>query len=493
MLQMVKKRLSKPQSETSRQFSSRKSKSLDDYSSTFIDSQVPSTAETSNSPLLTFPIDIFCLVTKYLRIADLISLSLTTKSLRHICPKPRIHAFGPDTKAEEKCFSRIHLRFLPPAAPLQDREKSTRYSISSWASLSKRPKCPYCSHPLCSPGCTSALFLDTTTGIFFPRSLYNLPRAIFKYSPEYSSTNPHKQIPPIHKMLSMEGNYNPQQTTKSFTYSTIWCDHHRCPRGLLIPDSKSKRRSSGAKLFLEEYMEQWGELRFLIRLKSPHSKIRWLTWAKDLVGYELMMQPIRGGAEYSKKPVYEYGFYETFCRHCGLVCKDSRMGSTVFEKVCRCYGHTDDLWLGGCRRCGLASVKFEVVDAFGGDDRKLAVATEWKEGVGGRLEPINLEKRAKQLEIVRGRKLIEVAEKSRVGIMNLPTGVLKRIMKFVAMQSEDSGGQPFEMIMASYWFARTWYELDFYGCCRQFELLEATVNEKRERKKETNTYNKSCK
>ncbi|KAK6500919.1 hypothetical protein TWF506_003677 [Arthrobotrys conoides] len=489
MLQKIKEKFSKPQFKIPKQSCWHEPKSLDDYSSSCIGSQNLSMTEIPNSPLLDLPIDIFYLVTKYLCFADLISLSLTTKTLRHICPRPRVHAFELDTKAEEKCFSRIHLRFLPPAALLEEVEKGTRDSIFSWTGSSAGPRCPYCSHPLCSPNCTSALFLDTPTGIFFPRSLYNIPKATFRYSPEYSSPNPHGENPSIYKILSKEGGYNPHRSAEPFTYSTIWCDHHRCPRGLLIPDSKSNRRSPGAKLFLEEYMQQWGELRFLLRVKAPHSIVRWSTWANDLVGYELTMRPIRGGAEYSKKPVFEYGFYETVCRHCGLVCKDARLGSTVFERVCRCFGPTDDLWLGGCRRCGLASVKFEVVEAFGWEDRKLAVATEWKEGVGRRLEPINLKKRAKQLEIVRGRKLIEVAEKCRVGIMDLPAGVLRRIMKFVALQSEESEGEPFEMIMTCYWFARVWYELDFYGCCRRFELLEATVNEKRKRKKETNAYN----
>lgn len=237
-------------------------------------------------------------------------------------------------------------------------------------------------------------------------------------------------------------------------------------------------------------MQQWGELRFLLRINSPYSTTTWSIWAQDLAGYELTIEPIRGGAVYGTRPVYEYAFYETICKHCWLVCKDIRIGSTVFERVCRCGGHTSDLGLGGCKECGLISVKFEVVEAFGGDDRKLAVATEWKEGVGNRLVPINPEKREKQLEIVRGRMLIEVAKKGRVGIMDLPAGVLKRIMKFVALQSEESEAPPFEMLMACYWFARVWYELDFDGCCRQFELLETAMKEKRGREKGTNACNK---
>ncbi|KAK6345644.1 hypothetical protein TWF718_007554 [Orbilia javanica] len=477
MLEKVRQRFSKQSISPSF-----RSKSLDDCSSTSVDSQSFSKLEISTSPLLNLPIDIFSLVTKYLLLADLISLSLTTKSLRHVCPSPSVYTFEPDTKAEAKCFARIHLRFLPPATILQ--EKSIRSSIFPRTSSSipttttSSFKCPYCSHPLCSPNCATALFLDTPTGVFLPRSIYNIPKATFKYSPEYLSTNPHGSAPSMYKLLSMEGGYNPHRSAEPFVYSTIWCAHHRCPRGLLIPDSKRKHRSSGAKLFLEEYMQQWGELRFLLRVKSPSSTVRWSIWAEDFVGYELTMQPIRGGAEYGKKPVYEYAFYETICRHCGLVCKEAGMGSTVFERVCRCCGYTNDLGLGGCRRCGLVSVRFEVVEAFGGDGRRLAVATEWKEGVGGRLQPINPEKREKQLEIVRGRKLIEVTEKGRVGIMDLPAKVLKRIMEFVALQSEESNGQPFEMLMACYSFAKVWYELDYSGCCRQFELLE--------REKETN-------
>ncbi|KAK6504653.1 hypothetical protein TWF481_006592 [Arthrobotrys musiformis] len=471
MFEKIRQKISKAEIE---------SKSVEDCPSTYSssDSEAPK-ADIPTAPLLNLPIDIFSLVTKYLLLADLISLSLTTKSLRHICPSPRVHVLESDTDAELKCFSRIHLRFLPLAPP-QEQERSIRNAIFNRTSSLK---CPYCSRPLCSPGCESALFLDTTTGVFFPRSLYNISKAAFKYSPEYISTNPHGHAPSIYKLLSMEGGYKPDRSAEPFVYSTIWCNHHRCPRGLLIPNSKSDRRSVGAKLFLEEYMQQWGELRFLLRVKSPYSTASWSIWAQDLVGYELTMQPIRGGAEYGTKPVYEYAFYETICRHCGLVCKDARMGSTVFETVCRCGVHTSDLGLGGCRRCGLVSVKFEVVEAFGGDGRKLAVATEWKEGVRKRLEPISPGKRAKQLEIVRGRNLIETPVKGRIGILDLPAGVLKTIMEFVALQSEDSEGEPFEMLTACYSFARAWYELDFYGCCRRFELLEAIMNEKRQRGK----------
>ncbi|KAK6528476.1 hypothetical protein TWF281_009717 [Arthrobotrys megalospora] len=476
MMEKVRQKFSKQRLGPSKQSASVGLKPIDDSSS---DAEFSQT-EGSKASLLNLPIDIFSLITRYLLLSDLISLSLTTKSLRHICPSPKTHSPEPDTKAEAKCFSRIHLRFLPPSPPLEP-QRSFRNSILP---RKNTDKCPYCSHPLCSPDCSSALFLDTSTGVFFPRSLYNIPRATFKYSPEYMSANA-RPPPSIFKLLSMEGGYRHSPSAGPFVYSTIWCTHHRCPRHLLIRDPKSKRRKPSANLFLEEYMQQWGELRFLLRVKSPYSEARWSIWAQDLAGYELTMQPIRGGAEYGMKPVYEYAFYETMCRHCRLVCKEVMIGSTVFEVVCRCGGHTTDLGLGGCRRCGLVSVKFEVVEAFGGDDRKLAVATEWKEGPGGRLKPIEPEKRAKQLEIVRGRKLVERAEKGRIGILDLPPRVLERIMQYVALQSGRSEGQPYEMLVACYQFALVWYrrhepEVDFYGCCRRFEAIEVIMNQKLE-------------
>ncbi|KAK6360173.1 hypothetical protein TWF730_006324 [Orbilia blumenaviensis] len=482
MLAKVLKAFSGQSSKDSMPSLSLRSETSSDHHHSSTDSRL-SQSDVPKLSLLGLPFDIFSLITRRLLLSDLISLSLTTKSLRHICPKPKVHAYPPDNAAEAKCLARIHLRHLPPAPPAV-QEKTIRNTILPWTNTYR---CPYCSHPLCPPSCSTALLLDTSTGIFYPSTAYNIPKAIFKYSPKYTSTFPREDVRPFFKVLSRNG-YHTHVFSEVFVYSTIWCAHHRCPRGLLIPNPKSDRRTHGARLFLEEYKQFWGELRFLIRVKAPQSATRWSIWAQDLAGYELTMQPIRGGAEYSTRPVYEYAFYETMCRHCNFVCKEIFIWSTVFERVCRCAGHTTDLGLGGCRRCGLVSLKFEVVEPFSGDERKLAVATEWKQGMGGRMVPIDPEKRAKQLEIVRGRKLIDV-KKGKVGIMDLPAGVLRRIMKFVALQGEDSEGQPYEMLVACYWFAKVWYELEFHRFCERFELLEGIMNEKRGKRKGVQSIN----
>ncbi|EPS44192.1 hypothetical protein H072_1876 [Dactylellina haptotyla CBS 200.50] len=451
-------------------------------------------------PILNLPVEIFTIFLRHLSLSDLVAISLTTKLLRKFRPEPTIYGFKPDTEAEAKCISKIHLRFLP----LRTMKPNVPDKKLSFLRLARSTtyKCPFCSHPLCPPTCSTALFLDSYTGIFFPRSLYSTSKAKFKYHPDNTRTTP-PPVPSTWKLLSKDDRTHSHKPQK-FVYSTIWCTHHRCPRNLLNTQPKrgifspQKSLSEGANLFLEEYKHNWSELSFLLHLKSADSSENWLTWARVPAGRELRGIPIRGGQEVYANTVYEYSFYETFCQHCLLSCGQMHMYSSVFGIICDCTGRASDLGAAGCRRCGLVSVRFTVVKSFGEErERSLCLATECKVVKGGgsgvtgrRLEPIDSGRHRMFLDIVRGRVLVDLQPAPKIGILDLPKEILSTIMMYVAReQPKEYSNQPYDLLQTSYIFAKYFYwtsyapEKSFWEMQRHFHDLELVVIAKKKGRK----------
>ncbi|KAK6535574.1 hypothetical protein TWF694_002029 [Orbilia ellipsospora] len=456
-------------------------------------------------PILNLPLDIFSMITGYLSMADLVSLSLTTKFLRPFCPESSLPLNVPSRTLEERCISRMHLRFLPVHQPTKKKEhKYMNFLFSS----SRNYKCPFCSHNLCPPSCDTALFLDSSTGIFYPHTLYNPSKAVFKYCPEMVSLTTEANNPSggyTHKLLSRTTSQESHRRPHKFVYSTIWCSHHRCPRNLLTlkpsknPFAAGNNLGYGASLFLEEYLHNWGESRYREHIKTP--SLPTITsppiWAHVPGGRELVGIPIRGGQEVYARTVYEYSFYESVCRHCGFVCTHGKhpfLENAVFDSFCGCHEdggaeavtpnttgkkvHT----LGGCKRCGVASVKFTVVKAF--DDpkgRSMCVATEVGVkntflGTGQkvqRLQALNATSDKEYLEIVRGRDLVDMPAPPRVGILDLPSHVLRRIMVY-AGEYEPVGiqNQPYDLLQTSYIFGKYFYGADIQGWQRSFDIIK---------------------
>ncbi|KAK6542123.1 hypothetical protein TWF694_007890 [Orbilia ellipsospora] len=259
-----------------------------------------------DAQFLHLPADILNLILEYLSYRDLIALSLSTKTLRYLSPTENrsqdLH------KEEAACCNRIHQRFLSPPPP-----KSRVFTLPS-----PPLQCPYCTHPLCPPSCPTALFLDSRTGAFYPSQLYPIHLAILKSS----------KTPP--KSLLKNGGIPPGR----FGYSTIWCQHHRCPRDLFT----NRNTSSGAKRFLDDYsrtstskwalvhhsksLGYWLHPRWRVGHKPPskptNSSLRGTTTTPIITDDSENKERKKGGDSSGEDliPVHEKIDYTTYCLHC---------------------------------------------------------------------------------------------------------------------------------------------------------------------------------
>ncbi|KAF3933799.1 hypothetical protein ABW20_dc0105327 [Dactylellina cionopaga] len=527
----------------------------------------PAEKSEKKPPILNLSIDILALVIEYLSFRDVIALSLTTKGFRHLRPQPpsppdeSIPLSPPLSPGNEAlCSARIHQRFLCPKAKICSN------------------KCPYCQHDLCPPNCSSALLLDTQTGIFFPASLYAPDRAVFKYSEEYikreaALLTPNKResllIGPNKRDSFMSIGHNkreslllspkrqstlPTQTAKpvEFVYSTVWCDHHRCPRDLLA-QKKNFENDNGAGKFILEYQneQRWERTR---RDRGP----RYQLWTRWLVGYKSEPQPqlqraasvvgtgsarkksiipwldgqsigpggsirrgsilpwfdrdrgaslapvpppvVPGGTGRRKslfswldkfkdpseledakepEPIYERSFYETYCLHClrPLKVQSASKGlhSLWAGLTCECITSSHG---GGCRRCGITSVRFTLVEAFDKIYQKntttndgfikkqshwLFLATECEigraAGPGATVESTRLRPRDnvgtnRALNAVRGYEVNPLPELGPVGLQDLPYEVVRQIVEY--LRDGEARDPHFWAMQASYCFPKAW-------------------------------------
>ncbi|KAF3173310.1 hypothetical protein EYR41_009973 [Orbilia oligospora] len=529
-------------------------------------------------PILNLSIDILALVIEYLSFRDIISLSLTTKGFRHLRPEPASNPSSAPLSPplspgnEALCSARIHQRFLA--------HKSSQTSTE---------KCPYCAHDLCPTSCSSALFLDTQTGIFFPASLYNKNKALFKYSAEFTKREtalltPNKReslhlghnkresfmghskresllISPKRQSTMMHMAINTPKPVE-FVYSTIWCEHHRCPRDLLAQkntfNNAGEDIANGAGKFLLEYNNElrWERAR---RDRGP----RYSLWTRWLVGYKsdtqaqiqrtasvagsaprrksiipwLDSQPVPSGGSTRRKslipwldrdrepsltpppppgvgsggsggrrkslfswldkfkdpselegakqpdPVYERSFYETYCLHClrPLRMQGASRGLHSHWQGLSCECRTASHAIGGgCRRCGVASVRFTLIETFDKIWEKkmdkaegaiknqsywLFVATECEiiraAGPGAlvetkRLRPRNPIAAAKALDTVRGYEIVPLPNFSPVGLQDLPYEVLRRIVDYLRDMETFQRDPHFWAMQATYCFPKAW-------------------------------------
>ncbi|EPS37239.1 hypothetical protein H072_9098 [Dactylellina haptotyla CBS 200.50] len=333
----------------------------------------------SQPPLFSLPLDILNIILRYLSFQDRISLSLTTRGFSHI--RPRVCGPGesndriPDYLRkreplfEAQCASKIVRRMLikTPSGP------------SIYASDPGPYICPYCRHKLCSPRyCNTTLFLDSTTGIFFPPALYPVESATFKYSTPQQIFRTEEEI---------DKDVPDRQGT---SYSTIWCEHHRCPRDLISNEGKyfEEKNDIGAVKFLNEHADRKRWL--AVRLNRPlGEELRTRFLIGERRQYPLYLLAAAAGMRASAKkdrprwgidyktemekkawwePVYERTFYESLCRHCFLPIKYPRNWTWKSryepwsEVTCTC--KTRPKFAGGCHRCGIVSVKFTMVEVF---------------------------------------------------------------------------------------------------------------------------------
>ncbi|KAK6337167.1 hypothetical protein TWF718_009951 [Orbilia javanica] len=439
--------------------------------------------------LFTLPAEIFSLILNRLTFRDIVALSLTSRALRDIYSPPE------DLK-RRRCAQRIHSVFLQHVS-LYDHQRQPQHQseqhhhqhsnensnsnsnnnnnnshgVSNYTSSSGY-KCPYCAHPLCPPTCTSALLLDSNTGIFFPASLWpDCARARFLYT--------HKPLP------SKEHVDCRQPPSTGGEYSTIWCSHHRCPRDLFSIKHIHKR--SGPESFLAEYRTRRG---WKLARKSRGQAPKLARW---FVGYRAKSQEeaISISREHSDKAVrlgcYEKVFYETFCRHClrpiehvGVKLYPRPLGNS---SCASCSNAPWGRWNRGCLDCGIVSVKIRMIDVF---DEKwsgskifskskksdgLSNDLSWQEHDGywlflatecrivstigaverRRLEPVNAEKAEDALDIVRGRSIHNIA-KAKVGIESLPYKILSQILGYLQEDWEDPSW--YSALTASYCFLK---------------------------------------
>ncbi|KAK6513166.1 hypothetical protein TWF506_009331 [Arthrobotrys conoides] len=440
--------------------------------------------------LFTLPAEIFTLILTRLTFRDIVALSLTSRALRDIYSPPE------DLK-RRRCAQRIHSVFLPHVNPFghssssshshllhnghqYNRTNSNHSNNHGVSLLASNPnsnsngyRCPYCAHPLCPPTCTTALLLDSNTGIFFPASLWpDCARARFLYT--------HKPHP------SKEHVDCRQPPSTGGEYSTIWCSHHRCPRDLFSIKHIHKR--SGPESFLAEYRTRRGwKLARKSRGQAP-KLARWFVGYKTKSPEEALSISKEHPDKAGRVGCYEKVFYETFCRHClrpiehvGVKLYPRPLGSS---SCASCSNAPWGRWNRGCLDCGIVSVKIRMIDVFDEKwsgskifskskkrDGSLSNDLSWQEHDGywlflatecrivstigaverRRLVPVNPEKAEDALSIVRGRSIHNI-EKSKVGIENLPYKILSQILGYLQEDWEDPSW--YSALTASYCFLK---------------------------------------
>ncbi|KAK6512567.1 hypothetical protein TWF481_001452 [Arthrobotrys musiformis] len=367
-----------------------------------------------DSDFLNLPLDIFNLIMSNLSYADIVSLSLTTKALRHICPDP-------SSKGDPGlyCRDRIYGRCLPNA-------NSTSSSSSKRSTFNRKTKpmvdrnrwegnCSYCSHKLCPPTCPSALILDHRTGIFYPASLYPFESATPAPTSGFPETSGSRErFIPGDARLHRAWDNSPSGTYYEPMYKTIWCEHHRCPPSLMKDNYAKEDASMGAYRFYGNYYANgdWAVVRDgppKTRADSPYV----IPHTRFLAGYRntpldepkrtsrpssasqtTVVEPLHNVVKFYKlnlnngldpsfdperdqDPIDEPFFYDTLCRHCFLPLRRSDGPGTFWSRrtcICaeRCpfqsklYVQTTGPTLGrpGCSNCGIISVKFTIIEAF---------------------------------------------------------------------------------------------------------------------------------
>ncbi|KAK6531676.1 hypothetical protein TWF694_002852 [Orbilia ellipsospora] len=373
-------------------------------------------ATSSECPLFSLPLDIITLVLRYLTLKDIISLSLTSKLLRHL-------AYSTKNEAESFCSNLIHQKLLLPqtqATPIATPTSTdNNNNNTSNRKYKYKYKCLYCSQTLCIPSCSpTALYLDTYSGIFFPTYLYHPQTARY-----LGACTPEE--------WALSSDIRADDNGLGYAYSTVWCEHHRCPRDLLLPpdpkpkdgdsnssDEDGRARREGANAFVTVYNNNhfWSNLRefacvpgskfkymhppshrpvrlagYIPRMKRKHAPPLLQRFNLNLNLNIFKLSGSGGGSKNSRdrtqqgkkkrgEVVYERYCFETFCMHCllpvqedekdtlrGLEQLDSRITRAgkafvpggIYKQLCTCSDNGR-----GCGRCGIATLKFTHLQPF---------------------------------------------------------------------------------------------------------------------------------
>ncbi|KAK6337958.1 hypothetical protein TWF696_001431 [Orbilia brochopaga] len=424
-----------------------------------------------SGPFTKLSLDLLNVILDYLCLRDRIALSLTCKGLQHIAPLPAGYVDSgtyPQALQESVCVSKVTSRLLPPPPDPKVRRR--------------RHRCPYCTHKLCPPTCSSALILDSGTGIFYPPSLYPVHCARFYYA-----TNPPRR-PPVEQFAN-------------YIYSTIWCEHHRCPRELFSQQQLriTPGKSTGPARFLEEYHHNghWGAT-----ARRPYHQCfyapSWLVGEKaeyvppvrtmrtrgdqDVDSREQLESlrqqrhiPVLNGDKNAQsqnpplgegwlQPVHERFVYELWCTHCcrPLVLPPGQRSwglHLAFLSYCGC--NESATAMPGCRRCGVVTVKFTLVEVFDlfrsgmesmRDEmrtmsHRLFLATECRRSYAPngslsiekeRIVPADPVAAAAALRIVRGEdRIILPPPPPRLGVPQLPYVIIRRILELLLEDGKD--------------------------------------------------------
>ncbi|KAF3911208.1 hypothetical protein AA313_de0210411 [Arthrobotrys entomopaga] len=537
-----------------------------------------SQAKGSLPPLLNLPLEIFNIIIEKsgLTYLELIALSLTTKHFRHLAPPPIVitdQSAYLDVEAAG-CMSRIYQRFLKPS-PLSCT--CTNSKLSPFKPTVKSHRCLFCLQPLCTDtSCETTLFLDVATGIFFPASLYPTATAKLMCYPDRLNT-----FPKFGDFCDTQ--LTPNLYTPGAAYSTIWCEHHRCPRDLLQklqfsqelgksvrklrtkffqnnvePAQKLRfectwRASNGLVTQEKEVFEKWMKGRFLAGYRdiSPNSSVT-KSAEKNIEAMD-QSQIDELVAAGKLEPVYEKFFYDLVCLHCfrvlpragrSLTFANGWNTYTYYANTCVCeqkpFGE-------GCVGCGATTVKYTSIEAFdyptnpntpGRSTSKAAkgprfyIASEqrvetqlpddriyagginhhagtqkkgstekkrsshndkdgnkedwriegprlaayrtipWKGYTSkGNLPPTDIERKrvvprnaAKEAQlhnIVRGRSILPLPPRPKIGIQDMPYNVLNRILQYL-VEEEDEDLQPihtmsYDVLEGTYPFLKAWF------------------------------------
>ncbi|KAK6523493.1 hypothetical protein TWF281_001474 [Arthrobotrys megalospora] len=341
-----------------------------------------SLAETKEdpSPLLALPLDIFIPIYQYAGLRGQIALSLTTKRLRYLSPKKEDLSFG-----DSLCVSKIYRQLIPPrsiSCVYADEELVHKIRASP-----EKHNCQFCLEPLCSPICSSALFLDVATGVFYPQSLYPVSRAKLLCYPDTTTND---------RYFGSNWTFGESGTFKVGTrYSTIWCEHHRCPRDIFAsPADQKSSRTGKAK---EKTKHFFGKLKPGSSKSREHSlpfppeeKLKFEQDLREALDYRRRPHELSKnwmGARFlvgdgttprlnskETRPVYERFFYDILCRHClhlhlkdqsrkQIVPTKSWTDNYISQHGCVC-NWTGQLGTSMCGTCGISTVKFTSVEAF---------------------------------------------------------------------------------------------------------------------------------
>lgn len=365
-----------------------------------------------DSHFLNLPLDIFNLILTHLSYADIVSLSLTTKSIRYICPDP-----SSETSPGPECRSQAYERCLPGNNSSSKSNKKSIFNLNldpegrnSWEG-----RCSYCLHPLCPPTCPSALILDYRTGVFYPASLYPFQSATPAPTAGFPETSGcYERFVPGDTLSYIPWNNSPLGNSDYGTYKTIWCEHHRCPASLLKDNYLKENAPTGAYRFYGDYYADgdWAAVRDGPP-KIPRGAPFIIPHTKFLAGYRktplndpkkisrpssasqpTTLEPLDNVVKFYKlnlnngidpsfdperdqDPIDEPYFYDTLCRHCFLPLRRSEAPRIFWSrKTCDCaqnrpfksrLGEPSEnpiLTKPGCRGCGIVSVKFTTIGAF---------------------------------------------------------------------------------------------------------------------------------